>query len=78
MKKEGKLIIGILILFNTKRWPPTRYMQNLKKLAQTRAEKFVTENWEKEKWTNKGTDKRYVADYLIYNATYHYQALYRI
>ena len=32
-----------------------------------KAEKFVTENFvrEKEKWTNKGTDKPYVADSLI-------------
>ena len=39
-------------------------IQNLKTLAQIEAEKSVTENFvrEKEKWTNKGTDKPYVAD----------------
>ena len=26
-----------------------------------------------EKWTNKGTDKQYVAVYLLHDTTYHYQ-----
>ena len=44
------------------------------------AEKSVIENFvrEKEKWTNKGTDKQYVADSLIHSTTVHYQALYQI
>ena len=34
---------------------------------------------EKEKWTNKGTDKQYVAGFfLLHNTTHHYQALYQI
>ena len=33
---------------------------------------------EKEKWTNKRTDKQYVADSLIHSTTVHYQALYQI
>ena len=33
---------------------------------------------EKEKWTNKGTDKQYVADSLIHSTTVHDQALYQI
>ena len=33
---------------------------------------------EKEKWTNKGTDKQYVAVLLLHNTTHHYQALYQI
>ena len=33
---------------------------------------------EKEKWTNKGTDKLYVAVLLLYNTIYHFQALYQI
>ena len=32
----------------------------------------------KEKRTNKGTDKQYVADSLLHNTTCHYQALYQI
>ena len=45
-----------------------------------KAEKSVTENFvrEKEKWTNKGTDKQYVADSLLHSTTCHYQALYKI
>ena len=31
----------------------------------------------KEKWTNKGTDKQYVADYLLHNTTCHTQPLYQ-
>ena len=55
-------------------------IQNLKTLAQIEAEKSVTETFvrEKEKWTNKGTDKQYVADSLIHITTCHYQALYKI
>ena len=33
---------------------------------------------EKEKWTNKGTDKQCVAVLLLHNTTHHYQALYQI
>ena len=49
-------------------------------LAQIEAEKSVTENFvrEKEKWTNKRTDKQYVADSLLHSTTCHYQALYQI
>ena len=32
----------------------------------------------KEKWTNKGTDKQYVADYLLHNTTCYTQPLYPI
>ena len=32
----------------------------------------------KEKWTNKGTDKQYAADSLIYDTTCHTQCLYKI
>ena len=52
----------------------------LKTLSQIEAEKFVTEHFvrEKEKWTNKGTDKQYVADSPIHSTTCHNQALYKI
>ena len=41
--------------------------QNLKALAPTEAEKFVAEIsiGEKEKWTNKGTDKQYMAVFFV-------------
>ena len=44
------------------------------------AEKSVTEIsiGEKEKWTNKGTDKQNVAVPFLHNTTPHYQALYQI
>ena len=76
MKKKAKIIIGIL----NYTWSPYGYLNYLKKLAQTRAEKSVREYFvrEKVKWTNKGTDKRYVAVSFIHSATYHYQALYQI
>ena len=32
---------------------------------------------EKEKWTNKETDKQYVADSLTHSTTCYYQALYQ-
>ena len=55
------------------------YTQNLKILAPIGTKKSVTEIFigEKEKLTNKGTNKRYVA-VLLHNATHHYQVLYQI
>ena len=55
-------------------------IQYLKTLAQIEAEKSVTENFvrEKEKRTNKGTDRQYVADSLLHSTTCHNQALYQI
>ena len=54
--------------------------QNLKTLAQTGAEKSVTEDIvrEKEKWTNKGTGNQYLADSYLHSTTCHHQALYQI
>ena len=44
------------------------------------AEKSVTEISirEKEKWTNKETDKQEMADSFLHNTTYHTQCLYQI
>ena len=52
----------------------------MKTLAPIGAEKYVTEIsiGEKEKWTNKGTDKQYVAVLLLHNTTHHHKALYKI
>ena len=49
-------------------------------LGQVVPEKSLTEIFvrEKEKTTNKGTDKQYVADSLLQSTTCHYQALYQI
>ena len=56
------------------------FVPNFKILGQVVTEKSLKENFvrEKEKWTNKGTDKQYVADSLLYSTTCHYQALYQI
>ena len=45
------------------------FVLNFKILVQVVPEKSLTENLvrEKEKWTNKGTDKPYVADSLIHS-----------
>ena len=76
IEKEGKINLSTLVLF----WLSIYCIQNLQTLTQIEAEKFVTENFvrEKEKWTNKGTDKQYVADSLLHSTTCHYQALYQI
>ena len=60
-------------------WLSSCCIQNLKTPAQIEAEKSVKENFiiEKEKWTNKETDKQYVADSLLHSTTCHYQALYQ-
>ena len=53
---------------------------DFKSLATVEAEKSAKENFvrEKEKWTNKRTDEKYVADSLIDSTTCHYQALLQI
>ena len=60
-------------------------MVNFRFLSQVAAEKSLTEKkclLEKEKLTNKGTDKQYVAVFfllfLLHDTTHHYQALYQI
>ena len=49
----------------------------MKALVPIGAEKSVTEIYIGEKkWTNKETDKQYVAVILLHNTTHHYQNLY--
>ena len=60
----------------------TSFVPNFRILTQG-AKKCVTEIFigEKEKWTNKGTNKQYVAIWLLFIVTqynYNYQALYQI
>ena len=56
------------------------FVPNFEILGQVVPEKSLTENFvrEKEKWTSKGTDKKYVADSFLHSTTCHYQALYQI
>ena len=79
-KKKAKVGLASLFSFTQHTLPTWRCTQNLKTLAPIGAEKCVTEIsiGEKDKWTNKGTDKQYVAVFLLHNTTHHYQALYQI
>ena len=62
-EKEGKMSFSIFIFIYTIHLAYHRCTQNLKTLAPKGTEKSATENFirEKEKWTNKATDKQYVA-----------------
>ena len=75
-----KQVLAIWFSLTQYTWTLSRCIQNLKKLAYIRAERSVTEISirEKEKWTNKGTDKRDMADSFLHNTTYHTQCLYQI
>ena len=80
IEKEGKnksLHLGFVISYA---FGCPYLVYKIYRLAQIEAEKSVTENFvrDKEKWTNKGTDKQYVADSFIHSTTCHYQALYQI
>ena len=79
-KKKAKWGLASWFPFTQYTLPSWRCTQNLKTLAPIEAEKSVTEIsiGEKEKWTNKGTDKQNVAVLLLHYTTYHYQALYQI
>ena len=70
LKKEGKMMISILIFIYTIHFAYLKMYTNLKTLALKGAEKSVTEIsiGEKEKWTmknkkNKATDKQYMASF---------------
>ena len=79
-KMKAKWGLASLFPFTQYTLPSWRSTQNLKTPAPIGAEKSVTEisiGW-KEKWTNKGTGKQYVAVLLLHNTTNHYQALYQI
>ena len=55
------------------------FVPNFKNLGQVVAEKSLTKNifGKKEKWTNKGTVKPYVADPLIHSITCHTECAYQ-
>ena len=68
LKKEDKMRISILISIYTVHFAYLKVYAHLKILALIGAEKSVTEIsiGEKEKSTNKGTDKQYVAVFFCY------------
>ena len=70
-KKKAKIHHSILFSFPRYTWPLSRCIQNLKTLALIGAEISIMEIFigEREKWTNKGNDKREEADSL-YNRSY--------
>ena len=79
-KKKAKWGLASKFSFTQYTLPTWKCTQNLKTLAPIGAEQSATEIFigEKEKWTNKETDKQYVAVILLHNTTHHYQALYQI
>ena len=75
-RRQNKLLDINVLIHNT----PGHPLQHLKKLAQMGAGKSVTDFFVREKvnWTNKGTDKQYVAISFIHSTTYQYKTLYQI
>ena len=63
LEKKAKINLCTLVLFSVIHLVVLIGIHNLKTLVQLEAEQSVTENFvrEKEKWTNKGTDKQHVA-----------------
>ena len=80
LKKEGKMRISILISIHTVHFAFLKVYTKFEKMAPIGDEKSVTEIsiGAKEKWTNKRTDKQYVAVLFLHNTTHQYQALYQI
>ena len=78
MKKEGTTNLSILIIFFTILLASLLVYINVKYLAQRGAENSVKECFviEKEKWTNKKTEKKYTADYPTHSSIGLNQALY--
>ena len=80
LKKEGKMRISILISIYTVHFAFLKVYTKFENNGSNRSWEIVTEIsiGEKEKWTNKRTDKQYVAVLFLHNTTHHYQALYQI
>ena len=79
-KKEGKIRISILIFIYTIHFAYLKVYTKFENIDSNRSWEICDRNvpGEKEKWTNKGTDKKYVAVILWHNTTHRYQALYKI
>ena len=77
-EKKAKINISSLIFFNTIYLATLKVYTKFEDQGPIEAEKSVTESFvgEKEKWTNKGTDKQYVADSLLHSKTCHTRCLY--
>ena len=80
IKRRQNKLLTYICSYTQYTWPPSRFIQHLKKLAQMGAGKYVAKLFvrEKENRTNKGTVKQCVAAYFINSTTYHYQTLYQI
>ena len=72
--------INILIFIYTIHFAYLKVYTKFENIGSKRSWEICDRNFleEKEKWTNKGTDKQYVAVILLHNTTHHYQALYII
>ena len=69
VRKKAK--ISILIFFHTIHLATHFMIQDLEKLTEIGAEKYVTQIYdrEKDKWSNKGSDKQYLTDSLLFSTT---------
>ena len=78
--EKGKMSFSIFIFIYTIHLAYLKVYTKFETLAPIGTERSATEIsiGEKEKRTNKGTDKQYVAVLLLHNTTHHYQALYQI
>ena len=76
LKKEGKMRISILISIYTVHFSFLKVYTKFENNGSNRS--WEISIGEKEKWTNKRTDKQYVAVLFLHNTTNHYQALYQI
>ena len=76
LKKEGKMGISIYIFINTLYFAYLKVYTKFENTGSNRSWEICDRTLigEKEKWTNKGTDKLF----WFHNTTHHYQALYQI
>ena len=79
-EKEGKMSFSIFIFVYTIHLAYLKVYTKFENTGSNSVERSATEIFigEKEKWTNKGTYKQYVAVLLLHNTTHHYKALYQI
>ena len=79
LKKEGKMRMSILIFIYTIHFDYLKVYTKFENTGSNRSRKICDRNFHgRDRKINKGTDKQYVAAFLLHITTHHYQVLYQI
>ena len=79
-RKKSDMRINTLISIYTVHFAFLKVYTKFQNTGSNRSWEICDRNfhWRERKMTKKGTNKQYVAGFLLHNTTHHYQALYQI